>query len=214
MRGWVAISVTAMPAAAPRRIREVLRMIIREPSGLGLRPTTGLDRREPRPCGTPHIVRVGLHRPLWQRPIELRPSLRRARPLPRTAPSHGYPFHPSEQDMISAAGIKDQELTIIVSMMLIKFAPVVAGISISRLILSALRCLARSGSSCSSRCLSSSRLVGARGGRTLKGDAMVILPGLALVSAGVHARPLRSRYWRPRLRASAPWASPENAHIA
>src|SRR2546430_1658757 len=29
MRGWVAISVTATPAAAPRRIREVLRIIIR-----------------------------------------------------------------------------------------------------------------------------------------------------------------------------------------
>src|SRR5215510_11334899 len=29
MRGWVAIRVTATPAAAPRRIREVLRMIIR-----------------------------------------------------------------------------------------------------------------------------------------------------------------------------------------
>src|SRR6516162_5345699 len=69
MRGWVAISVTATPAAAPRRMREVLRMIIREPSGLRLRPTMGLDRREPRPCGTPHIVRVGFHRPLWQRPI-------------------------------------------------------------------------------------------------------------------------------------------------
>src|SRR6266481_5445591 len=63
MRGWVAISVTAMPAAAPRRIREVLRIIIR-----------------------------------------------------------GYPLHPTEQDMISAAGIKDQELTIIVSMMLIELA--------------------------------------------------------------------------------------------
>src|SRR6516162_6676873 len=104
MRGWVAISVTATPAAAPRRIREVLRMIIREPSGLRLRPTMGLDRREPRPCGTPHTVRVGLHRPLWQRPIGLRrPSLRRARPLPRTAQVKGYPFHPSEQDRISAA---------------------------------------------------------------------------------------------------------------
>src|SRR6516165_12831586 len=63
MRGWVAISVTATPAAAPRRIREVLRTIIR-----------------------------------------------------------GYPLHPTEQDMISAAGIKDQELTIIVSMMLIELA--------------------------------------------------------------------------------------------
>src|SRR5215510_1724847 len=107
MRGWVAISVTATPAAAPRRIREVLRMIIREPSGLRLRPTMGLDRREPRPCGTPRKVRVGLHRPLWQRPTGLRrPLLRRARPLPRTAPSQGYPFHPSEQDMISAAPVR------------------------------------------------------------------------------------------------------------
>jgi hypothetical protein len=34
----------------------------------------------------------------------------------------GYPLHPTEQDMISAAGIKDQELTIIVSMMLIELA--------------------------------------------------------------------------------------------
>ena len=63
MRGWVAISVTATPAAAPRRIRQVLRIIIR-----------------------------------------------------------GYPLHPTEQEMISAASIKDQELTIIVSMMLIELA--------------------------------------------------------------------------------------------
>ena len=34
---------------------------------------------------------------------------------------NGYPFHPSEQDMIFVAGIKDQVLTIIVSMMLIEF---------------------------------------------------------------------------------------------
>jgi hypothetical protein len=34
--------------------------------------------------------------------------------------------YPSEQDMISAAGITDQELTIIGSMMLIEFASVVA----------------------------------------------------------------------------------------
>jgi len=32
---------------------------------------------------------------------------------------NGYPLHSSEQDIISAAGIKDQELTIIVSMILI-----------------------------------------------------------------------------------------------
>src|SRR5262249_37059724 len=78
MRGWVAISVTATPAAAPRRVREVLRMIIREPSGLRLRPTTALVRREPRPGGPPRKVRFGLHRPPWQRSIGLpRPSLRR-----------------------------------------------------------------------------------------------------------------------------------------
>src|SRR5438128_2521811 len=41
MRGGVAISVTATPAAAPRSIREVLRIIIREPSGFRLRPTMG-----------------------------------------------------------------------------------------------------------------------------------------------------------------------------
>jgi hypothetical protein len=100
-----------------------LRIIIREPSGLRLQPTMGLDRRVSRPCGTPRKVRIGLHRPLWQRPIGLR------RPLPRRLARHhelpqinGYPFHPSEQDMISAAGIKDQELTIIVSMMLIELA--------------------------------------------------------------------------------------------
>src|SRR5205807_6295150 len=115
MRGGVAISVTATPAAAPRISREVLRMIIREPSGLP-RPTMGLDRRVPRPCGTPHIVRVGLHRPLYQRPIgpvaHRRDGLARHHELPQI---NGYPLHPSEQDMISAAGIKDQKLTIMVS---------------------------------------------------------------------------------------------------
>ncbi len=35
---------------------------------------------------------------------------------------NGYPLHPTEQDMVSAAGTKDQELTIIVSMMLIELA--------------------------------------------------------------------------------------------
>src|SRR5215469_10824019 len=113
MRGGVAISVTATPAAAPTRSREVLRIIIREPSGLRLRPTMGLNRRGPRPSGTPHIVRVGLHRPLYQRPIgRRRPLPRRARPSPRTAPNH----------RISAAGIKDQKLTIIVSVILIELA--------------------------------------------------------------------------------------------
>src|SRR6266446_6689868 len=45
---------------------------------------------------------------------------------------------------------------------------------------STLRCSARSGSSCWSRSLRSSSLVGATAGQTLKGGAMVILPGLAL----------------------------------
>jgi hypothetical protein len=48
-----------------------------------------------------------------------RDGLARQHELPQV---NGYPFHPSEQDMISAAGIKDQELTIIVSMMLIELA--------------------------------------------------------------------------------------------
>src|SRR6516165_4612124 len=108
MRGWVAISVTATPAAAPRRIREVLRMIIREPSGLRLRPTMGLDRREPRPCGTPHRVRVGL--PALAT-ADCRLFLRWAHPLRELAQVNGYPLHSSEQDMTSAADLKDQELT-------------------------------------------------------------------------------------------------------
>jgi hypothetical protein len=48
-----------------------------------------------------------------------RDGLARYHELPQV---NGYPFHPSEQDMISAAGIKDQELIIIVSMMLIELA--------------------------------------------------------------------------------------------
>src|SRR5262249_7629408 len=122
MRGWVAISVTATPAAAPRSIREVLRMIIREPSGLRLRPTMGLDRREPRPCGELHVkyglactARFGNGR--LGSAAHYCDGLARYHELPQV---NGYPFHPSEQDMISAAGIKDQELTIIVSMMLIE----------------------------------------------------------------------------------------------
>ena len=39
-----------------------------------------------------------------------RDGLTRQHELPQI---NGYPFHPSEQDMISAAGIKDQELAII-----------------------------------------------------------------------------------------------------
>ena len=63
---------------------------------------------------------------------------------------NGYPFHPSEQDMISAAGIKDQELTIIVSMMLTELA--LLRLSRARFS-SALRCLTRKGSSYWSRCI-------------------------------------------------------------
>ncbi len=46
-----AISVTAAPAAAPRRMSEVLR-IIREPFRLRQPPTMGLDQRESRPYET------------------------------------------------------------------------------------------------------------------------------------------------------------------
>ena len=76
----------------------------------------GLDRRVPRPCG----VRLGLHRPLWQRPIVVISAV--SLPVPEMARVNGYPLHPSEQDMISAGGIKDQALTIIVSMVLIELA--------------------------------------------------------------------------------------------
>jgi hypothetical protein len=41
-------------------------------------------------------------------------------PVPEVARVNGYPLHPSEQHMISAVGIKDQALTLIVSMMLIE----------------------------------------------------------------------------------------------
>ena len=46
------------PTAAPRRTREVLR-IIREPFRLRLLPTTGWDRWEFRPCGTRRRAPVG-----------------------------------------------------------------------------------------------------------------------------------------------------------
>src|SRR5215470_4505796 len=51
MRGWVATSVRAAPAAAPRRIRGILR-IIREPSACRYSPTMGSDRRGTRLFGT------------------------------------------------------------------------------------------------------------------------------------------------------------------
>jgi hypothetical protein len=104
-----------MPAAAPRRIREVLR-IIREPSGL--RATMGLDRRVSRPCGTPHRVWVVC----TARFGRLSPIICDGLTLPELAQVNGYPLRPCEQDMISVAGIEDQELTIIVSMMLIELA--------------------------------------------------------------------------------------------
>ena len=48
-----------------------------------------------------------------------RDGLTRQHELPQI---NGYPLHPSQQDMRSAAGIKDQQLTIIVSMILIELA--------------------------------------------------------------------------------------------
>src|SRR5262249_22022164 len=120
MRGWVAISVAATPAAAPRRIREVLRIIIREPSGLRLRPTVGLKS-----TGTPSL-RNSTYSTGWLAPPALatadcRLFLRWAHPLPELAQVNGYPLHASEQDMTSAADLKDQEDQI-VSMTLIKLA--------------------------------------------------------------------------------------------
>src|SRR5690606_21119188 len=58
-RGWVASSVIAAPAATPRRTREILRFIIREPFRLRQPPTMGLDRRGYRPYETRRRARVG-----------------------------------------------------------------------------------------------------------------------------------------------------------
>jgi hypothetical protein len=58
MRGWVAISVTATAAAAPRRIRKVLRMIIGEPSGPRLPPTTGQFRLDLRVIAQAQLDRI------------------------------------------------------------------------------------------------------------------------------------------------------------
>ena len=50
--------ILAAPAAAPRRMSEVLR-IIREPFRLRQPPTMGLDQREPRPYETRYKAPVG-----------------------------------------------------------------------------------------------------------------------------------------------------------
>src|SRR6266480_7556826 len=84
MRGWVAISVTATPAAAPRRIKEVLRITIRELLAVVCGPPWAwID-------GYPVLAEFHIKctaRPLWQRPIGLRCRLlRRARPLTTNCP--------------------------------------------------------------------------------------------------------------------------------
>jgi hypothetical protein len=63
---------------------------------------------------------------------------------------NGYPLHPSEQDMISAVDIKDQALTIIVSMMLIELTLLRLG---RAAFFQRLRCLIRKGSSYWSPCI-------------------------------------------------------------
>src|SRR5262245_3518122 len=114
MRGWVAISVTATPAAAPRRIREVLRIIIRDPSGLRYGPPWAWIDGNPVLAelhvkyGLVCTARFGNGR--LGSAAHHCDGLARYHELPQV---NGYPFHPSEQDMISAAGIKDQELAII-----------------------------------------------------------------------------------------------------
>src|SRR5262249_40150431 len=64
-------SVNAAPAAAPRRTREVLR-IIREPSRCRL-PTTGWDRRVPRPYGTRRTESVASSPPQPRLPFAVLP---------------------------------------------------------------------------------------------------------------------------------------------
>ena len=113
MRGWVVISVKAAPAAAPRRMSEVLR-IIREPFRLRLLPTMGLDRRGSRPCETRHTARADLSQSRWRRPTAPATHHRNRLPRQHELPQiDGYPFHPRQQHMIPAAGIKDQELAVI-----------------------------------------------------------------------------------------------------
>ena len=107
MRGWVAISVTATPAAAPRRIREVLRIIIREPPGLRLRPTMGLDRRVSRPC-TGWFAPPALATADWAPP----PITATGSPVTTNCPK-STDIRSIPANMIFVAGIKDQELTII-----------------------------------------------------------------------------------------------------
>src|SRR6516165_4639620 len=117
MWGWVAISVTATPAAAPRRIREVLRIIIRNLLAFVCGPPWAwID-------GNPVLaelhVKYGLACTARFGNGRLGSAAHHCDGLARyheLSQVNGYPFHPSEQDMISAAGIKDQELTIIVSM--------------------------------------------------------------------------------------------------
>jgi len=116
-----------------------LRIIIRELTFVCGPPWVWID-------GYPVLRNFGLHRPLWQRPIVV--HLRWAHPLPELAQLNEYPLHPNEQDMISAAGIKDQELSIIVSMMLIELALLRAP-----RFSSTLRCLTGKGSSYWSRCI-------------------------------------------------------------
>ena len=76
-----------------------------------------------------------------------RDGLARQHELPQI---NGYPFHPSEQDMISAVGIKDQVLTIVVSMMLIELTLLRLG---QPAFFQRLRCLTRKDSSYWSPCI-------------------------------------------------------------
>jgi hypothetical protein len=107
----------------------------------------GPDRRVS-PLQTPREVRVGLHRRLWQLPIVVHFCNELTRS--RSGPVNGYPLHPSELDIISAVGIKDQALTIIVSMILIELTLLRLG---RAAFFQRLRCLTRKGSSYWSRCI-------------------------------------------------------------
>jgi hypothetical protein len=65
----------------------------------------GLDRQDPRPCGTWFgTARFGNGR--LSSVAHYYDGLARHHELPQI---NGYPFHPGEQDMISVAGSTDQE---------------------------------------------------------------------------------------------------------
>src|SRR5262249_44936122 len=100
----------ATPAAAPRRIREVLR-IIREPSAPHLRPTRGLDRRVHRSLRNSTYSTGWLLAPAGASGDGAPPPITATgSPVTTNCPKSTDIRSILAHDMITAAGIKAQEL--------------------------------------------------------------------------------------------------------